>query len=317
MMGTLTILLAHVGDESDTKIQDSRIIVEGGRETPEKVMQLLVEREEYLVSKEPGGGRGAGLDREEITWMLSPPGEFVTHLSMTAAEMRAAAIRLVQTLRWVLHKTSAVQPLASANLLWSRDGEIWYSAPPQLEERTGFAGDLDRHTLTQGGTVDIVQQLLDDPGFSEPLARQILLEAGALVDGSPRAACVLAVVAAEVGMKQFVARVSRPSEAWLIGKLPSPPLTRLMTDYFQLLQSASEVEVEPFAIPGRLRSTFQQWIERRNDIVHQGTDPPEPEQVDQLLHAVDEFLYMLDWASGHQWAARYLPEEIRPSEGDE
>jgi hypothetical protein len=49
-----------------------------------------------------------------------------------------------------------------------------------------------------------------------------------------------------------------------------------MTDYFQLLQATEEVEVEPFAIPGRLRSTFQLWIERRNDIVHQGVDPSDP-----------------------------------------
>jgi hypothetical protein len=315
-IGDLTVMIAHAED-GDQTVEDSRIVVEGVRATPEEVVDLLLEREEYMASKEPGSGGGTGLDREQITWMLNPPAALVTHLSMTAAEMRAAATRLVQTLRWVLHKTSTVQPLASAELSWSPDGYTWYSAPPNLGNQAGFVGDFDRHTLTPGATAEIVQRLLDDPDFSEPLARQILLEAGALVDGNPRAASVLAVAAAEVGMKQYVARISRPSEAWLIGKLPAPPLTRLMTDYFQLLQGASDLEVEPFAIPARLRSTFQEWIERRNDIVHQGLDPPEPEQVEELLHAVDEFLYMLDWASGQRWAALYLPAELRPAPADE
>jgi hypothetical protein len=74
-----------------------------------------------------------------------------------------------------------------------------------------------------------------------------------------------------------------------------------MTDYVQLLQAAEEDEDEPFAIPGRLRSTFQSWIERRNDIVHQGVDPPDPQQIEELLHAADEFLHMLGWASGRDW----------------
>jgi hypothetical protein len=315
--GDLTVMLAHAGEERDAAAEDSRIIVDGVRAVPGTVVQLLIEREEYLASKEPGGSHGTGLDAEQIRWMLSPPPELVMHMSMTAAEMRAVAVRLVQTLRWVLHKTGTVQPLTSPVLSWSRDGHTWYSAPPQLEQPAGLGGNADRQSLTPGGTVEIVQRLLDDPNFSEPLARQILLEAGALADANPRAASVLAVVAAEVGMKQFVARVSRPSEAWLIGKLPSPPLTRLMTDYFQLLQAADEVEVEPFAIPGRLRSTFQAWIERRNDIVHQGVDPPEPQQVEELLHAAAEFLYMLDWASGQDWAAMYMPEELRASPADD
>lgn len=308
-------MLAHASGDDNAASDDSRVAVEGIRAVPGGVLRVLLEREAYLAGKAEDG-RGGALDAEESAWMFHPSGELVTHFAATSAEMRGAATRLIQALRWVLHKTATVQPLKSARLSWSRDGHTWYSAPPDFEQPALLLGNDDRLSLTPGETVSIVQGLLDNPAFSEPLARQILLEAGALADGNPRAACVLAVAAAEVGMKEFVGRVSRPSEAWLIAKVPSPPLTRLMTDYFQLLQAAEEVPVEPFAIPDRLRKTFQTWIERRNNMVHQGVDPPDSEEVGQLLAAVDEFLYMLDWASGHRWAELYIPPELKASPTD-
>jgi hypothetical protein len=314
----LSVWLAHHPGGGKHTDEDSRIVVEGVRSTPEAVVQTLVRREEYLARKELDEAAGAsGLDREQIAWMVDPPGELVAHLTSVRAEMRAAATRLVQSLRWVLRKTATVQPLTHDEFLWSRDGSVWYAAPPRLDDPSGFVGDLDSYELAPGDTVDVVQRLLDDPDFSEPIARQVLLEAGALLQGNPRAAYVLAITAAEIGLKQFVALVSRPSEAWLINEIQSPPLPKLMTDYFQHLLASSDVDIEPFSIPKRLRKRFQDDIERRNHIVHRGVDPPEREEIEELLNAVDEFLYTLDYAAGHRWAAKYLPLELRRTPTDD
>jgi hypothetical protein len=303
----VSIQLAAKDDADDD--DNALVMAEASRPVSEDVTKLLKQRESYLARLEASGG-SAGLDQEALVWMLSPPAPLVEELSLVADDMRRAVRRLVQTLRWLMHKTEAVQPLVDERLHWSLDGEVWYAAPPNLGSDAAFIGSTDRYILDESNH-EIVQRILDTEEFAEPLARQILLEAGALLQTNPRAACVLAVAAAENGMKQFVARVSNQSEAWLISEVPSPPLPKLMSEYFQHLLTATGFQGEPVAIPKRIRKVIDVNATRRNHIVHRGVDPPSTDELEELLAAVDEFLYTLDWVSGHDWAERWLPAELR------
>jgi hypothetical protein len=157
----------------------------------------------------------------------------------------------------------------------------------------------------------IVQGLLDNEGFEEPIARQLLLEAGALVDSNPRAAWVLAVAAAEVGLKRFVASRASVTEAWLITELQSPPLRRLVKEYLPLFGDTSKWSSESTPIPKRLRQVINDAVEQRNQISHQGTVNPGRDDLVELLHSVNDFLYLLDWFSGEEWAWTHVREETR------
>jgi hypothetical protein len=55
--------------------------------------------------------------------------------------------------------------------------------------------------------------------MGEPVAREILLEAADLMDSDPRAGTVLAVTAAEVGLKSYMASRD-PATGWLITEAP-------------------------------------------------------------------------------------------------
>ena len=110
---------------------------------------------------------------------------------------------------------------------------------------------------------------------------------------------MLAVAAAETGMKQFVARVSNQSEAWLISEVPSPPLPEADGRVLPAPPRRHRLSGQAVVIPKRIRKIIDTNCRpARNHIVHRGVDPPSSEELRRLLTAVDEFLYTLDWSQG-------------------
>ena len=63
----------------------------------------------------------------------------------------------------------------------------------------------------------------------EPLGHELLREAILNRKANPRSSLVLAVAAAEVGFKQFAARVF-PDAAWIL-ELPTSPLTEMLAKF--------------------------------------------------------------------------------------
>jgi hypothetical protein len=143
---------------------------------------------------------------------------------------------------------------------------------------------------------------------NDPLARQILLQARALADANPRASLVLAVAAAEVGLKRFAVESSAPSEGWLISEIQSPPLPKLTKRYVPFLPDKRTTE-EGNIVPKSLHKALDQAAEARNDVVHQAEAGFDEQRLAKLLVVVNDFLYLLDWFTGHEWAFGHLQEE--------
>jgi hypothetical protein len=199
--------------------------------------------------------------------------------------------------------------LLEETLRFSVDGEGWFSASADHRVPDEFLGTIESVELTPEW-VAVVQAQLDKDDFEEPLARQVLLEAGNLVETNPRAAWVLAVAAAEIGVKQFGSARGSVSESWLITTLPSPPLSALLAHYVPLIVAAtSHVDRPP--LPKPLRKLLVEAAETRNEIVHKGIDAPSPDDLIELLGVVNQLLYYLDWVGGHDWAAAHLPTGVR------
>ncbi|MGH8647029.1 MAG: hypothetical protein ACREX4_22255 [Gammaproteobacteria bacterium] len=73
-------------------------------------------------------------------------------------------------------------------------------------------------------------------GQDGPLARQLLREAWAQIGPSQRSALVLAIAAAEIGLKHCISALV-PNARWLVENVPTPPLHKMLTEYLPLLLS--------------------------------------------------------------------------------
>ena len=199
----------------------------------------------------------------------------------------------------MFNRVETPQPFYEQELQWSLDGETWYSAPRHHHDQSFFTATDGVREITPE-SMPAIQTLLDYEEFEEPLARQLLVEGGALAYSNPRAAWVLAIAAAEVGIKTFAAKGSQ-SEAWLITEMQSPSLLRLIRDYLPLRVEAEKWSDVSTPVPKAMRRTLQDGAETRNRIVHQGATTPAYNDVVELLQTVNDFLYLLDWFSGHEW----------------
>jgi hypothetical protein len=275
--------------------------------------QHALRREEEPAAEHPSEPHGIifrPLSEHEATWLTDPPESFLRLSEDVGDELRSELVRLVQLLRWRFNRPWPANPLSNARFVWSLDEEAWHSAPRRYVDVPSL-GDEEREL--NGGAVEALQQLLDTESFREPLGRQVLLEAIALADDNPRAALVLAVAAAEVGLKQFVADAS-PSEGegWLISNVPSPPLATLMQKHvpFFVPDKRAREKGSP-AIPKAVRKPISDAVELRNKIVHSGAEPPTQPELAHLFVAVNDLLYLLDWFRGHDWAYDQLTRETR------
>lgn len=271
----------------------STIVASALRPAPADVIEALCERERDF---DKPGWRGS---IQALQWLIYPRHELVAYLAVVRAELTEAASRLATVLRWSLNRVGTSQPFVPSDLRWSFDGRTWHSTPPLLPDRTGFR---DASDAVQIGPEEhpIVEAMLNTESFQEPLARQLLLEGGALAEENPRAAWVLAIASAEVGIKQFFAAQGYVEEGWV--EKQSPPLTDLIRDHLPKVSPADKASSEGAFVPKAIRRVLHGGVEARNKIVHQGSNVPSRDEMVELLWAVNDFLYLLDWAAGEDWA---------------
>jgi hypothetical protein len=292
--------------------EDCLVVASGSREVSDEAYaefehQLEILRTTHPPPKPLGSIRSGLIPPELVRWHVNPPASVVALCDDVRDELHGAASRLVQLLRWLFNRPWPSWPLGSPQLSWSLDGNEWNWAPDRPTQPDVFGNEGG--TLTSEGT-QALEAIWRERAISEPLARQIFLEAYALADENPRAALVLVVAAAEVAVKQFAARQSaHESEAWLISKLPSPPILTLLRDYVPFFTNKRSNDGR--AVPRHLRSALHEAAEARNGIVHQGDSGYDEEQLASVFVTVNDLLYLLDWFAGHDWAFEHLQRETR------
>jgi len=226
---TLELRMTPDRQESD----DCLVVACVAREVADEVYRELEQQLEMIHAEAARPSDVVGgirfLAPSEVRWLIEPPPAVVAVCDDVRDELFGAASRLVRFLRWRFNRPWPAQPLRAVELLWSLDAARWEPAPRKPLSPATF-GDVGRELTPE--SVEIIERVWREGEISEPLARQIFLEAYTLADENPRASLVLAVAAAEVAIKQFAATHSgRESEAWLISKLPSPSIRVLLKDY--------------------------------------------------------------------------------------
>ena len=142
-------------------------------------------------------------------------------------------------------------------------------------------------------------------GTEEPLGRQLFREAWSQKNSRPRSALVIGVAAAEVGFKKLVGSLV-PQAQWLVDEAQTPALSKMLSKLLPTLPVKARFEGKSIRPPKALRLQLEKAVEHRNKLVHAGEPPPKWDELEEMLRAVNDFLWICDVYQGHVWAAKHI-----------
>lgn len=209
--------------------------------------------------------------------------------------------RTVNVLRWKMgYVEGPVDPLSVTGHAYSFDGQKWNDLPAYIVSATGRYGLPYRPKAPATVCKEVVE--LVSKKTEEPLGHQLLREAWSLMDVSPRSALVIGFAAGEVGFKQFLEQngLPVPSESFpwytVIKKRLSDRRLRARPSLSGRL--VTPPEQNPKALP--------RCAELRNEVVHDGKIQLDVREIDRLLRAINDLLWILDLYSGYGWAMQHV-----------
>jgi hypothetical protein len=135
----------------------------------------------------------------------------------------------------------------------------------------------------------------------EPLAHELLREAASQQIDRPRSCVVMAVAAAEVGLKQLIGNLI-PDAKWLADNVPSPPLHQILLEFLPVLPTQFRVGGVIPKVPEELLATVKKAATMRNQIVHGKSPKTTKETLREILTAIHDCLYIFDCYSRKLWA---------------
>lgn len=215
-------------------------------------------------------------------------------------ELNDGLVRFLKLLRWqqeidAPHSIFDFRP----SLYWRVEaGKFWHVG---LERQSG---------TTTRSPVGITWSDEDQREFAalwaqdveEPLAHELLREAKAAHDKSPRSALLLAATALETGVKTHLSKLV-PDAGWLLSEMPSPPVHKMLRRYVPELHNKRGSGLANWPKLKPLFKDAENLAEYRNDLTHTGTMPTDVlEALPNLINSVSDLLYVLDVLDGHEWA---------------
>jgi hypothetical protein len=225
-------------------------------------------------------------------------------------------IQTIKEYRWRLRNESATNPIKYWNFnFYSTDGIIWKLFPiaPALVATWGL---FVKQEYSDAEFKSIGELLSTNQ--PEPLGHDLLHEAWELRKTNPRSALVIGMAAAETGFKQFCS-IHAPDASWLIENVPSPPLVKMLEEYLPLLDTKYKIYGHTLPPPEPLTEVLKKGVQLRNGIAHGKQTNLKKETVEEILNAIRDLLYLLDFYNGHLWAwehvnANYLIQLVETAE---
>jgi len=291
----------------DFQFGDARINVSD----PAKQIDVLISKrpsDETHPPQEPNQGVATARCQREMparhrdeavsSGSLSIKREVVGQVHHDLSETILHALRLA---RWRANSPGGPDSVGFAlDFSWSLDGTVWKPVADNLRLQVKFSR-LPRWT---NETAEFVRtEALGE--LDEPLGHELLREAAVnRKSNNLRSSLVLAVVAAEVGFKQFASKAF-PDTNWILENLPSPPLVKMLK-VFPWTELSLAINGRVPSVPDSIKSELEKAVNLRNQIVHAGGVKLKAETVDSVLTSVRDLLYFLDALRGQDWAANYL-----------
>jgi hypothetical protein len=156
-------------------------------------------------------------------------------------------------------------------------------------------------------TKDIIHQY--ETSGDEPLAHQLFNDAWSLRYTNPRASLVVAVAAAEVGLKRVIGLIV-PDARWLLEEIPAPPIGKMLKKYIPTLKVKSFITGKMIVPPAKLIAKLENAAKARNKIVHVGEKAPEPNELIEMLEAIRDFLWVCDLYRGQLKNVSFISDHV-------
>src|SRR5665213_3104511 len=146
---------------------------------------------------------------------LSSRKQMVDDINSDINQFTRAVLRII---RWRLMRLDGPQEVRCLLAFeWSQDGALWL---PVITDWTPCVRAVGAGSSLNSELQSEVEQMLAR-GAREPFAHELWREAYVGMASSPRSSLIFAVMAAEIGFKQFAARMS-PDAKWILENIPSP-----------------------------------------------------------------------------------------------
>jgi hypothetical protein len=213
--------------------------------------------------------------------------------------MYSFARRALKVIRWRQGVSGHPDPIRWGDpLQWSLDGVNWKGCADALH--IGFGYMVAHKKWSETIAASVGELVLGNN--AEPLSHELLHEAEELFrTRNLRSAVVIAVAAAEVGFKHFVAEL-RPECEWLLLNVPSPSLEKMLTDFLPIIPVRRKIRDKLPAIPPSILGQIKKANTLRNQIVHGRSVAVKENTVVETLPRLKDFLYLMDFWLGMEWA---------------
>ena len=156
--------------------------------------------------------------------------------------------------------------------------------------------------------VDAYQEgLITKDEFETRLKKARIREASL---ANPRSALVIGVAAAELSVKHCISTLV-PAAEWLATNLPTPPLVRILAEYFPKLPARCNFGGVVKSPPTKVLEALKKGVTIRNQLSHAGSTNPSGDVVEPILQAIEDLLWLVDFYSGFEWARDFLRDETR------
>jgi hypothetical protein len=218
-------------------------------------------------------------------------------LSRIRIRLHEFLVRAVCVLRWRRGSTGHPNPVVGDNFLqWSDDGNIWEVMPNNFQ----FSLDcgIPYHQLTDDIRTSTIELVL--AGAKEPVGHELFQEAWSQRTTITRSSLLIGMTAAEVGVKSFIGDLI-PEAEWLALHAPTPPLIQILTEYLPLIPVRQHIEGTAPFVPKGVLDSLRKGVTLRNKTAHAG-EPVRGDTLKEILQAVHDLLYLLDFYAGHSWA---------------
>ena len=180
-------------------------------------------------------------------------------------DMHSFVRRALKVIRWRQGVQGHPDPIRWGDPLhWSLDGVNWKGCADALHLSLGHM--VSRKKWSETIAASVGELVLGNN--AEPLGHELLQEAEELFrTRNLRSAVVIAVAAAEVGFKHFVAELM-PECEWLLLNVPSPPLEKMLTEFLPIIPIRRKIRDTLPAIPPSVLDQIKKANTLRNQIVH-------------------------------------------------
>ena len=208
--------------------------------------------------------------------------------------------RVIAVLSWRFAQPVPTYQYRRGRMQWSLDGEEWRFSPVNIKVWMGQPPIIFRSNSSK-----IDERLLNESPL--PFARELFREAWSQKYTNPRSALVIGVAALETGVKDLIVELF-PQGACVVRHLPSPPIYKILREYFPLLRTDNDRILPPTS---EMVKQVRNWIDRRNELSHGKSPDINADDLTDFLKLVSDLLYVCDYARGFDWALDLIQPQTR------